>query len=152
MLYFIFLSQVIFVFLCFFGMVMYANEVETKEKQKLPEIKQLTTTYTIFRLAENIVYLSLFHARGRSARSIQPKFRPVRPGKVFHLKRWTSLFETFPVGPNRSIGFWTEISLLFEWIVPFMLHDYMVLLTITCSSFPHSKLRKIRATERNLAI
>ena len=41
------------------------------------------------------------------ARSIQPKFRP---GKVVHLKRWTSLFETFPVGPSRSIEFWTEIS------------------------------------------
>ena len=27
-----FLSQVIFVFLLFWGMVMYANEVETKEK------------------------------------------------------------------------------------------------------------------------
>ena len=27
-----FLSQVIFVFLLFFGMIMYANEVETKEK------------------------------------------------------------------------------------------------------------------------
>ena len=35
-----FLSQVIFVFLLFLGMVMYANEVETKEKQKLPEIKK----------------------------------------------------------------------------------------------------------------
>ena len=23
---------------------------------------------------------------------------------------WTSFFETFPVGPNRSIEFWTEIS------------------------------------------
>ena len=34
-----FLSQVIFVFLLFLGMVMYANEVETKEKQILPEIK-----------------------------------------------------------------------------------------------------------------
>ena len=34
-----FLSQVIFVFLLFLGMVMYANEVETKEKEKLPEIK-----------------------------------------------------------------------------------------------------------------
>ena len=34
-----FLLQVIFVFLLFLGMVMYANEVETKEKQKLPEIK-----------------------------------------------------------------------------------------------------------------
>ena len=34
-----FLSQVIFVFLLFLGMVMSANEVETKEKQKLSEIK-----------------------------------------------------------------------------------------------------------------
>ena len=34
-----FLSQVIFVSLLFLGVVMYANEVETKEKQKLPEIK-----------------------------------------------------------------------------------------------------------------
>ena len=44
------------------------------------------------------------------ARSIQPKFRPVRPGKVVHVKKWTSFFETFPVGPNRSIEFWTKIS------------------------------------------
>ena len=27
-----------------------------------------------------------------------------------HLKRWTRFFETFPVGPNRSIEVWTEIS------------------------------------------
>ena len=26
-------------------MVIYANEVETKEKEKLPKIKKLTTTY-----------------------------------------------------------------------------------------------------------
>ena len=26
------------------------------------------------------------------------------------LKRWTRFFETFPVGPNRSIEFWTEVS------------------------------------------
>ena len=30
--------------------------------------------------------------------------------KKDHLKRWTRFFETFPVGPNRSIEFWTEIS------------------------------------------
>ena len=42
-------------------------------------------------------------------RSIQPKFQPVRPGKLVHLKRWTRFFQTFPVGPNRSIEFWTEI-------------------------------------------
>ena len=34
-----FLAQVFFVFPFFLGMVMYANEVGTKEKQKLPEIK-----------------------------------------------------------------------------------------------------------------
>ena len=34
-----FLSQVIFVFVLFWGMVMYANEVETKEKEKLLEMK-----------------------------------------------------------------------------------------------------------------
>ena len=50
------------------------------------------------------------------ARSIQPKFQPVRPGKVDHLKRWTRFFETFPVGPNRSIEFWTEISGNFGWM------------------------------------
>ena len=32
-------------FLLFWGMEMYGNEVETKEKEKLPEIKKLTTTY-----------------------------------------------------------------------------------------------------------
>ena len=50
------------------------------------------------------------------ARSIQPKFQPVRPGKVVHLKRWTRFLETFPVGPNRSIEFWTEISGNFGWM------------------------------------
>ena len=34
-----FLSPVIFVFLLFLIMVIYANEVKTKEKYKLPEIK-----------------------------------------------------------------------------------------------------------------
>ena len=34
-----FLSQVIFPFLLFSGMVMHANEVETKEKEKLSDIK-----------------------------------------------------------------------------------------------------------------
>ena len=43
--------------------------------------------------------------RTERARSIQPKFQPVRPGKEDHLKRWTRFCETFPVGPNRSIEF-----------------------------------------------
>ena len=34
-----FLFQVIFLFLLFLSMVIYANEVETKEKEKLPQIK-----------------------------------------------------------------------------------------------------------------
>ena len=50
------------------------------------------------------------------ARSIQPRFQPVRPGKEDHLKRWTRFSETFPVGPNRSIEFWTEISGKFGWM------------------------------------
>ena len=41
---------------------------------------------------------------------------PVQPRKVVHLERWTSFFETFPVGPNRSIQFWTEISGNFGWM------------------------------------
>ena len=35
----IFLFQLIFIFPLFWGMVMYANEFKTKEKQKLTEIK-----------------------------------------------------------------------------------------------------------------
>ena len=34
-----FLSQVIFIFPLFLGMVIYANEFETKKQQKSPEIK-----------------------------------------------------------------------------------------------------------------
>ena len=56
----------------------------------------------------------LTESRGRD--SFNQNFRPVRPGKVVHLKRWTSFFETFPVGPNRSIEFWTEISGNLGWI------------------------------------
>ena len=69
------------------------------------------------------------------ARSIQPKFWPVRPGKVVHLKRWTTFFDTFLVGWNRSIEFWTEISENFGWMdiaplryakgVPFVNRRYM---------------------------
>ena len=40
-----FLFQVIFVFLLFLGLVMYANEVETKENIKITPPKKLTTTY-----------------------------------------------------------------------------------------------------------
>ena len=43
-----FLSQVIFVFLLFLGMIMYANEVETKGKTKITSDKKLTTTYPLY--------------------------------------------------------------------------------------------------------
>ena len=46
----IFLSQVIFVFLLFLGMVMYASKVKTKEKYKLPEIKINYNIYHILLL------------------------------------------------------------------------------------------------------
>ena len=39
------LSQLIFIFPLFLGMVLNANEFETKEIQKLTEIKKLTATY-----------------------------------------------------------------------------------------------------------
>ena len=46
-----FLSQLIFIFLLFWGMVMYANEFETKEKQKLTKIKKINCNmYTVFKL------------------------------------------------------------------------------------------------------
>ena len=36
---YVFLSQLIFIFSLLLDMVMYANEFETKEKQKVPEMK-----------------------------------------------------------------------------------------------------------------
>ena len=47
MLWLIFLSQVIFVFLLFLSMVMYANEVETKEKEKLTDVKKNFNIYVL---------------------------------------------------------------------------------------------------------
>ena len=41
-----FLAHIIFVFfLLFLGMVMYANKVATKEKEKLPDIKNSATEF-----------------------------------------------------------------------------------------------------------
>ena len=42
-----FLSQVIFDFLSFLGMVMYANEAETKEKEKLTDVKKNFNIYVL---------------------------------------------------------------------------------------------------------
>ena len=40
---------------------------------------------------------------GQIERSIS--IGPVQPKKAVHLVRWVDIFETFPVGPNRSIQF-----------------------------------------------
>ena len=48
-----FLYQVIFVFLLFLGVVMYANEVETKEKYKFPEIK-INYNITLYCITQGI--------------------------------------------------------------------------------------------------
>ena len=42
-----FLSQVIFDFLSFLGMVMYANKAETKEKEKLSDVKKNFNIYVL---------------------------------------------------------------------------------------------------------
>ena len=56
-------------------------------------------------------------------------------GKVVHLKRWTRFFETFPVGPNRSIEFWTEISRNFGWMDRAQLVSVSFILFITVTHY-----------------
>ena len=92
--------------------------------------KLLGSGLPIIHLCTNLIFFGrIFHFPPNSiswetgtiwARSIQPKFQPVRPGKVVHLKRWTRFFETFPVGPNRSIEFGPKFpEILVEWIAPY---------------------------------
>ena len=59
------------------------------------------------------------------ARSIQPKFQPVRSGKLVHLKRSTRFFETFPVGRERTdpLSFGPKFpEILVEWIAPIVIY------------------------------
>ena len=51
---------------------------------------------------------------------VNQNFRPIRPGKVVHLKRSTSFIETFPVGPNSDpLSFGPKFpEILVEWIAP----------------------------------
>ena len=63
------------------------------------------------------------------ARSIQPKFQPVRPGKEDHLKRWTRFSETFPVDRTDPLSFGPKFpESLVEWIAPcnYSIVDYRV--------------------------
>ena len=53
------------------------------------------------------------------ARSIQPKFRPVRPGKEDHLKRWTSFSKLFRLDRTDPLSFGPKFpEILVEWIAP----------------------------------
>ena len=49
-----------------------------------------------------------------------PNFRPVRRGKVVHVLRWTTFFETFPVVDRTDpLSFGPKFpEILVEWIAP----------------------------------
>ena len=51
------LSQVMFVFLLFLVMIMYANKVETKGKEKVPVIKKKKELQHIFKYTRTVGYL-----------------------------------------------------------------------------------------------
>ena len=54
------------------------------------------------------------------ARSIQPKFRRVRPGKEDHLKRWTSFSKLFRLDRTDPLSFGPKFpEILVEWIAPY---------------------------------
>ena len=53
------------------------------------------------------------------ARSIQPKFQPVRPGKEDHLKRWTRFSKLFRLDRTDPLSFGPKFpESLVEWIAP----------------------------------
>ena len=60
---------------------------------------------------------------GQWARSIQPKFQPVRPGKEDHLKRWTRFSKLFRLDRTDPLSFGPNFpESLVEWIAPFIYH------------------------------
>ena len=76
-------------------------------------------TQSMTKLDGNPMAGILDRSTDQGARSIQQKFRPVRPGKVVHHKRWTSFFETFPVGRTDPLSFRPNFpEILVEWISP----------------------------------
>ena len=61
------------------------------------------------------------------AQSMQPKFRPVRLGKVVDRKRWTSSSKLFQLDRMDPLSFgpkFPEISV--EWIVPYNLGNGLI--------------------------
>ena len=57
--------------------------------------------------------------RTERARSIQPKFQPVRPGKEDHLKRWTRFSKLFRLDRTDPLSFGPKFpESLVEWIAP----------------------------------
>ena len=85
------------------------NTAKNTNKKKIRETDQGIRNPSSTGKESGIQYLESGNPESKGAIH-STKYRPVRPGKEDHLKRWTSFFETFPVGPNRSIEFWTEIS------------------------------------------
>ena len=59
-----FLFQVIFVFLLFLGMVIYAKEVETKRKIKITCDKKLTTTDKLSEVVTKTIPITLTCVKG----------------------------------------------------------------------------------------
>ena len=70
------------------------------------------------------------------ARSIQPTFRPVRPGKEDHLKRWTCFSKLFRLDRTDPLSFGPKFpEILVEWIAPLA---FIVFYCIYTESFRRS--------------
>ena len=61
------------------------------------------------------------------AQSMQPKFRPVRLGKVVDRKRWTSSSQLFQLDRMDPLSFGPKFpEILVEWIVPYNLGNGLI--------------------------
>ena len=76
-----------------------------------------------------LIVIVTAHNFGRSwARSIQPKFQLVRPGKVVHLKRWTRFSKLFRLDRTDPFSFGPKFpEILVEWIAPLVISSYVIL-------------------------
>ena len=67
--------------------------------------RQLKTIWNLMRenSEDNYEFSSANTTAPQNGRDpVNQNLRPIRPGKVVHLKRSTSFIETFPVGPNSD--------------------------------------------------